>query len=289
MNDQEQDILESASRELEASIADDNQQVAHQDLGKSIVQAISDGVKSVLAKAGGPTTDLPADKDKRGSLLEAGSDPAKSPKKSGKGYDDSSKYEARKGHDMGEEDEDGDEDDKDMPAFFKKKGKKKMIKKMKKSYSDEELESEEGEESDVDATEFMNDLGEAVEHLHKSVSSIEEGVAVFGELLAEMADTRRDKLLVNMAKGINLLITENKELKKSMNKHETMMKSISNLPGMPKVVGTHFAAQEAATTEGESAQVSTADRDRLFQLAVAKKITTGEMQKAIRTGDMSVL
>lgn len=289
MNEHDNDVFESASQELEKSIQED-EKAQPTDLGQQLIKSVTNAVQDFLAKGkGGQPSELSAEKDKRGSLTESGKDPAESPKKSGKGYDDSTKYEARKGEDMDDED---DEDDK--PSFFKKK-KKKKVKKMYKSYDEQDEDtSDEDESADeaLDATEFVEELGDAVEHINKSVGRLEDGMAVFGELLAEMADPRRDKVLVSLAKAVSHLVQEQKEIKKSLVAHQTLVKAIAQMPGVPRVAGLQLVAQEAEAASvggAEPKQISQADKDRLFRAAVQKQISTEEMNKAIRTGDLSVL
>jgi len=286
----EDDVFETAAAELEASLAKDEKSSGEAtDLGKAIVSSITSAVKDVLAKGkGAQKTDLSAEADKRGTLVDSGKDPAESPKKSGQGYKDSSIYEARKGHD---DDEDGDDDDGDMPSFFKKKKKKGMGK--KKIMKSEDEDEDESDDDEVDATQFVEELGEAVDHLGKSIHRLEQGMAIFGELLSEMADPRKDKLMVNMAKAISHLVTENKDLKKSLVNNGTMMKAISQMPGVPRVAGLQaaFSATEESETPESNGRtsLSKSQRDRLFQLAVAKKISIDDMKKAVSTGDASVL
>lgn len=284
------DLLDTAAAELENSIKEDEQsaKVEPKDLGKAIVEGVQTAVKDFLAKGkGAQTSDLSAEKDKRGELTGSGKDPAESPKKSGQGYSDSSGYEARKGDDSDDDDDDSD----DVPAFFKKK---KKGKKVKKSDDVEDDSDEDSDDEAYDATEFVEEMGDAVNHMNKSINRLEEGLAVFGELLAEVADARRDKLMVNMAKALTHIVEEQKEIKKSLVAHSTMMKSIAQLPGMPRVAGLFNQAQgtEEVTTssEGAGTKLSKATHDRLWQMAVQRKITSEEMKKAIqmaRGGDDS--
>lgn len=289
------DVLAKASQELEASIADDQeteqQEETEKDLGKAIVKAIKDTAAPFLAKA--QTSTLSAEKDRRGSLTESGKDPAASPKKSGKGYEDSSVYEARKGEDM---DDDGDDDEDDAP---KKKAKKKFdfskMKKMKKSVEvEEEDDSSDEDEEMLDATEVVAELHDNVESISKSVDRLEEGMAVFGELLAEQADPRRDVLLANLAKAVTHIITEQKEIKKSLSGVNDLMKAVSSMPGVPKIAGVQMVVNknDLNKSEGESETdgvMSSEDKNRLFQAAVQGKISTTEMKKAIQTNDLTIL
>lgn len=284
----EKQELEKLQADLEKSISKDEKPTADGDskesLEKGLATHLMAAAKDFIAKASGAvTSDLPAEKDKRGELTTSGKDPAESPVKSGQGYKDSSKYEARKGDD---EDED-DEDDKDeMPSFFKKKAKKKMKK------SEDESEEEE-EDSEVDATEFLEQMGGAVDHLGKSVRELEEGMAVFGELLSEIADPRRDNLNATMAKALAHLVTEVKDIKKSLAAHESVMKSISTMPGAPRVAAMHVAATETETAPSAPAargmKLEKSMKDRLWRLTAERKISVDEYKHACATGDVSIL
>lgn len=189
--EQTDDILAKASQELEESIQQDQETETaaetHQTIGEAIVKAVKDAAAPFLSKA--QTSTLSAEKDRRGSLTESKSDPAATPKKSGKGYEDSSVYEARKGEDM-DEDDDSDDDKKSSKKSKKKNPFFSKMKKMKKGYDEETEEDDSDDESEdmFDATEVVAELGENVESISKSVQTLEEGMAVFGELLGEMAD-----------------------------------------------------------------------------------------------------
>lgn len=242
---------------------------------QGLLKALMTTAKDYLGKA--QTSDLKAEKDRRGSLTESSDDPAKTPKKSGAGYEDSSKYEARKGHGK---DDDEDEDD-DVPAFMKKKAKKKA---MKKSIETEDEESEDSEE--------VIDVTETVEELQKSVARLEEGVAVFGDLLAEVADPRRDKAMATVMKSLSHIIEKQNKLEKSLGEVQPLMKALAQMPGAPKMVGVQANLKKSVeTTEGAETQtvLSKEDKDRLMKAAIEGKISTNEMKKAIATNDASLL
>ena len=292
----DQDLIAKATEDLENSIVEDEQQEKQEkDLGASIVKAIKDTAAEYFGKA--QTTDLKAENDRRGSLTESSQDPAKTAKKTGKEYHDSSKYETRKGDDC-DDDMDGDD------LEDKKKSKKKMSKmaymnkmkkmgKMKKSRHgyDDENEGEEFEESALDATEFVEAMGESVEEIEKSMDRMEEGMAVFGELLGEMSDPKRDKLIVNIAKGIGFLVDQMKDLNKSVSAQNDLVKSISQLPGAPRIAG--LPAQTVNNDEikkGEEGDTLTkGEKDRIFQLATSRRISMDEYRNAIRNNDASIL
>lgn len=272
------DAFEAAAAELENSIAPKQSAEESSDPAVTFMKGFKELVSSFAKAKGGPGSDLSAEKDKRGTLTEAGKDPAETPAKSGEGYKDSSKYETRKGEDM--EDEGDEEESDEVPSFFKKKKKKKAMKK-----SEEASESEDEELSD--AEEFMEGLENGIDHLAKSCGKIEEGVAVFGELVAELADPRRDKLLIGLAKAMNLLVTETREIKKSLEANQSIIKSIATMPGMPKVVGAQL--QKAEQEQGLKKSLSGQDRDRLFKAASKGVISKEEYNQALQTGDMSCL
>ena len=281
--DQTKSTFEVAADDLEKSIKED---VENQELGKSLKDALLKTTTEFLAKGKGAiTSDLSAEKDKRGELTGSSKDPAESPKKSGEGYKDSSIYEARKAAENDDDDND-DNDEDDMPSFFKKKHKKSK-KVVKKSIDEDELELEDDEDdSDMDATGFIEDLGEAVDGINKSISHLTEGVAVFGELVAEMADPRRDNMLVNMAKAITHLVDENKQIKKSLEAHNSLMKSMVNLPGMPKIAGNQELAKSVgAEAPVQSAVLSKSVRDKLFAARMTGKLSAEDHQAALQSGD----
>lgn len=267
-------LLEEAKSALEKSIRED--EVLDQG-AEGLAKAVLNAAKDFLTKGKG--TDLLAEEDKRGDLTTASADPAKTPKKSGQGYSDSSKYESRKGEDMDEEDEDEDEDEDKMPAFFKKKGKKKA---MKKSF-----EVEEDEDGEVDATELVEGIAEQLNYVTKSLHMIQEGLGIFGDVLCDQADPSKDRLLVELAKAVSHIVTEQKEMKKSLAEQVTLFKAIAHAPNSPRIAGFNNLMEGFAPEK--SSQISKADHDALFQLAIKKSISTEEMKKAVRTGDVSIL
>lgn len=290
----EDDILEQATQDLEKSLAEDQQQEeTEQNLGDAIVKAIKSVTTEFLGKA--QTTDLSADKDRRGSLTETSKDPATSPKKTGREYPDSSKYEARKGSDMDDDFEGDDEDD--AP---KGKGKKlskyamkmKKMKKMKKSQDEDRSYDDDDDvtEDMVDATEAVAAIGESTELIGKSLDRLEDGMSVFGELLGEMSDPKRDKILVNIAKGISFLVDQQKELNKSIREQNDLMKSIGQMPGVPRVAGLHQMVKTDEVKKAEGGGVlKKGDKDRLFKAAVQGQISMEEFKEAQATGDASIL
>jgi len=292
----EDDVFESAAADLEKSIqvetaAAASGEVDANDAAAVLIKGIKNAMVDLAKGKGGPTTDLKADADKRGTLTDSGKDPAESPKKSGEGYKDSRGYEARKGSkhsSSGKKSSSGKHSSSGMPSFFKKK-------KKKHSSSGKVAKGSEHEEEAIDGTEFIEELGDAVDHINKSVMKLEEGLACFGELLATLADPRKDKVNIAMSKAIVHLVSENKEIKKSLASQNALMKAISQMPGVPRVAGLQTVVDTAADTaaaaaeKGDGKQLTKAQRDRIFQLAVHKKITTEEMNKAIKTGDASIL
>lgn len=299
------DILAKAARDMDAAIAADQVPVETKNeepalTPESIRKAIVDGVKSALAKANGsPRSDMTLDaKGRSGSeVISNEDDPAKTPKKSGQGYKDSSAYTA-KGDECADDDDDSDDDDDgddDMPDFFKRgaksKGKKPPF--VKKSFDDAE------DEDAIDATEFIQAVGSTVHKLEKSIAELRKGVATFGELLAEVADPRRDRLAVSNSNGLAYVINEIKEIKKSLQTQNSLVKSIASLPGMPRVAGGSFpviadvgAAPQAEpqVTEPDSlGRVLTADqRNALWKARQDDRITESEWKRAKR-GDTSII
>jgi len=280
-------IFKAATDELDQMIATEENnesqgKVEEQDLGKAIIKGITDAVAPLLNKAqkGAPTSDLSAEKDKRGTLTDSGKDPAETPKKSGGQYPDSKQYTSMKADD----DYNDDDDDDDTPPKFFKKKKKNMKKMCKKS---ELLEDEEDDMEEYDASEFIDGMGDAVEEIGKSCQRLEEGVAVFGELLAENADPNRDKLLVSLAKSMQFVIDKVTKIEKAYVQHSDLMKSIAQMPGMPKVAGMALAKSEDSQTENK--RISAEDRNRLFKAAVSGQISQAEMKHAKETGDLSCL
>ena len=270
----ENSVFEAAASQLEKSIKPDVQPSKE---AESLKDVLLKAATDFLNKGkGGQGTDLEADKDKRGSLIEAGKDPAEHPVKSGQGYKDSSKYEARKGDD---EDDMDDEDEDEKESMFKKK-KKKMKKKMDKSGDEDESEDEV-----VDATEFVEDLGDAVDHINKSVERLEAGMVAFGDLLVDMADPRREKLLVTMAKAISHVIEKQDKIEKSLSQFADLKKAMKE-PSAPKVAGQTIVVEG---TENKGSILKSEDKNRLFQLASKSKISMEEYKNAVKTGDISIL
>lgn len=300
----EDDILVKAARDMDAAIAADQTPVtqsASVDTSltpESIRKAIVDGVKSVLAKANGaPRSDMTLDaKGRSGTeVIKEEDDPAKTPKKSGQGYPDSSKYVAKgdESADDDDDDDDSDDDDSDMPAFFQKKGKgKKKPPFVKKSFDEVD------DEDAVDATEFIQAVGSTIHKLEKSVSELRKGITTFGELLAEVADPRRDRLAVSNSNGLAYLINEVKEIKKSLATQDGMMKSIAQLPGAPRVAGAAFVPQQQPESSQAEIQTSEPDalgrvlspdqRNALWKARQENRITESEWKRAKR-GDTSII
>jgi hypothetical protein len=301
------DILAKAARDMDAAIAADQTPVTQPAsvetalTPESIRKAIVDGVKSVLAKANGaPRSDMTLDAKGRsgGEVISTEDDPAKTPKKAGQGYKDSSAYTAKGDEsaddDDDDDDDDSDDDDSDMPAFFQKKGKgKKKPPFVKKSFDEVE------DEDAVDATEFIQAVGSTIHKLEKSVSELRKGITTFGELLAEVADPRRDRLAVSNSNGLAYLINEVKEIKKSLATQDGMMKSIAQLPGAPRVAGASFVPQQQQAESSQS-EVHTSEpdalgrvlspdqRNALWKARQENRITESEWKRAKR-GDTSII
>jgi len=280
------DAFEKAAAELESSIKTEESSVSDpqpQDIGKAIVKGITDAV-SDLVKAGKKGSDLSAEDDKRGTLTDTEEDPARHPSSSGKGYPDSKGYTSRKADDEHDDDDDEDDDDDDsdeggheVNPFKKKKGCKK---------GDES--HDEDDDGVVEVTPFLKGIEKSLKNLGKHSEYLEKGLAIFGELLSEMSDPSRDKLAVAMAKGITFLTDKVAKLEKSVEQHNSLMKSIAQMPGMPKVAGVANAlakSEEAAP----AAKISDIERDRLFKAASHRKISTAEFQNALKTGDVACL
>ncbi len=284
--------FDNASRELEDHIAEGEQKPAQQESASDrIVKALG----QVMDLVKGQTSDLSAEKDRRGALTGAADDPAKSPKKSGGDYPDSSKYEARKGH--GKDDDDDDDDDKDGKLNFFKKKKSKKVKKAEEEEEEEEELNSDPEADVVDATHFMKSVRAEIKDLRKTVQEISEGVAVFGELLTGVADPKKDKLLLTMSQAIGHVIKRQDAFEKSL---EPIAKALK-VPGNPRAAGKqddllHKAkpAAEAGNGEtttdegGEANPLTQTEKDRLFKACNLRQISSQEMQKAINTNDRSI-
>lgn len=292
----ENDLFEAAAADLEKAIQAEEEETPP-DGPEAIAKAVKDKLNEAveiattgkLAKAG-PASDMSADKDRRGTLTSTKDDPAKTPKKSGQGYKDSSVHTAEKG-----DDEHCDDDD--TPAYFKKKGKKakKAAKKADDEHNDDDDESS---EDGLDADEFVEGMEKAIGDLRKGNRNLEEGLATFGELLSDMADPRKDKLLVTMAKGISHIVDRLGKLEKSVAEQGDLAKSIAKMPGMPRIAGLALAKSESAETaqatgtEGRGGMAETitdGDRERLFKAVVEKRISKAEHGNALRTGDLKCL
>jgi len=290
--DLENDLFEAAAADLEKAIRAEEEETpvdGPEAIAKAVKSKLDEAVEIArtgkLSKAG-PGSDESADKDRRGSLTSTKDDPAKTPKKSGQGYKDSSGYTSEKGS-MSHDDEDED----DTPAYFKKKSKKKA-KKSEEDYNDDE----DGEDS-LDADAFVEGMEKAIGDLRKGNRNLEDGLATFGELLSDMADPRKDKLLISIAKGISHIVDRLGKLEKSFGDQADMVKAVSRMPGVPRVAGLALAKAEAAEsavatgTEGRGVAdaLTDGDRERLFKAVIEKKISRSEHSAALRTGDLRCL
>jgi len=285
------DLFENAANELEKSMKEEEQSTppSAETLAKAIRKGITDAVAPLLK--GGPTSDMSAEADKRGTLTDTSSDPAEKPKKSGGGYPDSKSYTSKKGDDdFNDDDDDGDDDD--TPSFFKKKKKRKGKKACKgdEDYNDDRY-YEDDDDDAYDASEFIDGMSKAVDHLSKSNNRLEEGLSVFGELLSELADPRRDKLAVNMAKAMTHIVDRVTKLEKAITEQNDLVKSMARMPGAPKIAGATQLNLIKGEEESEDAtpKVSQEDRDRLFKAAVEGRISQAERRNAVVTGDLSCL
>lgn len=281
------DNFEKAAAELENAIKTEETHVADpqpQDIGKAIVKGITDAVSS-LVKAGKKGEGLSADNDKRGTLTETEEDPAKKPSSSTKGYPDSKGYSSRKADDEHDDDEDEDEhdddgdDDSDEGGHEVNPFKKKGCKKCDKSHDDDAV---------VEVTPFLKGIEKSIKKLSDRSVYLEKGMAIFGELLSEMSDPSRDKLAVAMAKGITFLTDKITKLEKSVEQQNSLVKSIAQMPGMPKVAGIAQSLQKSEEST-VAPKISDIERDRLFKAASHRKISTAEFNQALKTGDLACL
>jgi hypothetical protein len=258
------DIFEELSQELENSIAP--------------VSEGSDSVAKGGKKKGRNQSDLTADQVKGDEdLLDEEDDPAENPVKSGGNYPDTKKYVKKASNCDDDNDSDDDEDEDDKPAFFGKKNVKKAM------LVDEE----------VDATEFMKNLGEAVdflggrmERIAKSMNMLMKGQAIFGNIVADLADPRKDKLQETMAKALMFLVNENKEIKKSMVVSCDLMKSVQKMPGVPFMAGMINPNSGDTVAKSEST-LTKADADLLQKAVLKGEITKAQWLQARHTGDLS--
>jgi len=267
------DVFETASKELESMIEGETKSEDQAtEIAKAIAGVLNKGKKEVRS-------DLSAEKVKDDkSHIEAEEDPAEDAAPSGKGYKDSSKY-VNGSKKKASRDED--EDESPAPMFKKKK--------MKKSYEvGPEDEEEEGEaEGEVDATQFLNTLGEAVDEIRSELSEVKKALAVNLELAVEGLDNKKDELLLNMAKGMKFLIEEHKSLKKSLTEQTSLVKAVANMPGVPRAVSLFQAGGEDALKK--SVSVSEAQKDTLWKARITNQITENQYKEAIKTGDLSCL
>lgn len=303
--------FDQAAADLEKAIAADE---AGKDLMKSeevqallkdpakVKEALALGVQALAKAKGAIKTDLSQEeavKDKETTDTE--DDPAESPKPSGRGYKDTRPYtgkHTRKGDDDHDDDDDGDDGkDKKKPSFFGK-----MAKKGKKAHKgDDEA------DADVDATEFMETLGKAMDHvigeLHElraenallkaEVEEVKEGSVIFGQVLA---DPRRDNALSTMLKALTSIHGGVEALKKAVAESgegtNSLLKSIAAMPGAPRAVGMALVKSGDLDPTGAGARsdkVSEGDKGRLMKARVSKQITEAEWQHAVRSGDVSIL
>jgi len=276
------DRFEQLSAELEQTINEPESE--DEGLQKAVVSAARDYLNKGKKKGRNPS-DLSAD-DVSGDpedIIDPEDDPAEDPVHSGGKYPNVKKY-VKKAAKCDDDDEDDDDED-DKPSFFKKK--------MKKS-----VQVEEDENTEVDATEFMESMGEAVgdlgarlSRMEKSLSHMMKGQAIFGELVADLADPRRDALNETVAKAMTYLVRQNKELAKAIGTHADVMKSIQQMPGVPRVAGM-VATQENKTDElvkSEKPEMTKADTDRLFKAVNGGQISMDQYRQAKATGDLSCL
>lgn len=290
------DEFEQMAADLEKSVKADEVTALSPELQEllkdpeNVKKALALGAEALAKAKGAQPTDLSQEKaPKKKTVTETEDDPAEEPVKSGKGYKDTRPY-VGKGCDGDDDDGDG------KPDFFKKKKKK-----MKKSDDDDD---DDGDDPDVeDVTEFMGQMAKAMNfivdeivELKKGQQELTEGSAIFGQVLHTVAETdpRRDTLFLSMAKALTSVVENVKDLKKSAHEQVELAKSISQMPGAPRVAGLHLMKSEADNAAAAAAgqggtKVSEGDRQRLFQAAVRKSITTHEYKNALATGDVSVL
>jgi hypothetical protein len=282
------DRFDELSSELESSIAEEP---TSENQADGLAKAVTDAARDYLEKAKGKKkgeknpSDLTAEEISNNTEeeIEADGDPAEHPKASGGAYPDVKKY-VKKAAECDDDDEDDDDED-DKPDFFKKKGK------VKKAVTEDE---------EVDATEFMGELGEAVnyiggrlENLAKSMNLLMKGQAIFGNIVADLADPRKDKLQETMAKALVFLVKENKELKKAVSLNVDLMKAVQKMPGLPVVAGMINPAGSSETADtvqkAQGPTASKADMDTLMKARLEGKITHAQWLQAKHTGDLSFL
>jgi hypothetical protein len=272
------DRFDELSQELESSISD--------------APASETDAVAKAKKKGRNQSDLTADQVSGAGvddIIDEDDDPAEKPVKSGGNYPDTKKYIKKASKcaepdgdedDDDEDDDDEDDDDEDdkKPAFFGKKNVKKAV----------------SETEEVDATEFMTNLGNAVDYLGgqvqtltKSMKMLMKGQAIFGNIVADLADPRKDKLQETMAKALVFLVKENKDLKKSVINNNDLMKSVSKMPGVPFMAG--MVNPNTGETLQKGAELSKADADALQSAVLSNKITKSQWLQARHTGDLSCL
>ena len=293
--------FEDLQAELDDSIASKtaNEEVVTEEGSNGLLKAITTaateyinkgnaGSKKHVKKKGKNPSDLTADgsTEDLDEIDDPDNDPAESPVPAGGNYPDTKRY-VKKAKDEMFEDED---DDDDKPEFFKKKSKKKVCKSLDED-SDE-----------VDATEFMLQMGNAMDHtvgevagLKKSLGQVVKGLAIFGDLLSDLADPRKDQMQETMAKALTYLVKENKELRKSLQESNDLVKSISQAPGMPQMAGIPLAPVGGnddlikSQQPAQKVELQKSDRDMLMKAVMQREITQRQYSAALKTGDLSCL
>lgn len=293
-----ENILAKAASELEASIRKDEKQAeSAEDFGTALAKSIKGVVNEFFGKS---AEAKPIEKVKDAKLTDAEDETDMSARAADSGvdsaaYDKDRKPSYKKSTKKGEEcDEEEDDDDDDKPSFFEKmKSKKKE--KAYKGHGKKMKKSEEAVEEDdevIDATEALDNMQQGMVELHKSISDLEEGMAVFGELVTELTNPSRDKLLGQIAKGMAFLIEEHKELKKSVADVNTLAKSLQTA-GMPRIAGHTLPAPKDDLSKSENptgkTTLSKGEQDRLFAAAAKGQITREEFNHALRSNDTSIL
>ena len=187
-------------------------------------------------------------------------DPAEDAKPSGRGYPDTRPYvkhnEKKYTHRMKKGNE--------VPEYFDE---------------DDDEYIEKGE-SDIDATDFLMELNDKVDSLQK-------GLAIIGELVAEVADPKMATMQLRMAKALAVVTTKIGTIEKALTESATLQKAAEQTPGTPKIAGINFA-QAGGDTMAKS-DLSEDDRNKLFKARMGKEISANEYRDALQSRDTTIL
>ena len=195
--------------------------------------------------------------------------------------EESDEIEKAQSDDDGEEEEEEEEEKPapKKPAFFNKKG----AKKVKKSIADESEEDEsEGEEEVADVTEFVEGMHGQMVDLQKSVTQLQEGMTAIADVVSEIASNKKQaEAISTISKALLHVVKTTEELKKAIGTPKT---EVPVVPASKVVRGNKITKSETAAP----AAMTEEDKNRLFKAATNGQITTSEMKKAIAENDQTI-